>query len=169
MPFSSGRSKATSFMVSTVSVLKGCHSVWLLLSLFSNELLGHMFCLFMYSLSPRQWEARIPWLKSIMLRGVTPWMSPSLELWEVIGAGLVPWHVLTASQLQLGNVSWAGSLAGRECSRHSAAPVKPREVSTSSVSAGRSVSSLLQGSETGHMVQRSSMQNRWRGSLCFDR
>ena len=39
---------------------KGCHSVQLLPSLFSSELLGHVFCLFMYSLSPGQWEALIP-------------------------------------------------------------------------------------------------------------
>lgn len=105
-----------------------------------------------------------------MVRGVTLWMNLSLEVREVIGAGLVTWHMLTASHLAgAGKVAWAESLGKRRrCSWHSGNPMKLREVSTFYLSAGRSVSPLLQGSEIGHMVQRSSVENRWRGPLCFD-
>lgn len=97
-------------------------------------------------------------------------MSLSLEVREV-GAGLASWHMVTASQLVgAGKVAWAESPSKRrKCSWHSAAPMKLQEVSSSYLSAGRSVSPLLQGSEIGHMVQRSSVENRWRGPLCFDR
>lgn len=82
-------------MVSTVSVLKGCHSAQLLPSLFTNELLGHIFCLFMYSLSPGRWEALIPWLKFIMVWGIAyeSFSWASLEVREVIGSGWVSWDV----------------------------------------------------------------------------
>lgn len=123
-------------MVSVLSVLGGCHSDQLLASLFGNELPGHVFCLFMYSLSPGEWEALIPQLKPVMVRGGTQWMSLSLEVREVIGAGLVSWHVLTASQLAgAGKVARTESLGKRrKYSWDLAAPMKLQEVSTSSLS-----------------------------------
>lgn len=95
----------------------------------------------------------------------------SREVREVIGAGLVSWHVLAASQLAgAGKVAWAESLGKRrKCSWHLTVPMKLWKVSASCLSAGRSVSPSVQGSEIGHMVQRSSVENRWRGPLCFDR
>lgn len=64
-------------------------------------------------------------------------MSLSLEVRRVIGAGLVSWHMLTASQLAgAGKVAHTQSLGKRrKCSWHLAAPMKLQEVSTSSLSA----------------------------------
>lgn len=120
-------------MVSVVSVLKGCHSAQLLPSLLSDELLGHMLRLFMYSLSPRQWEALILWLKSTTVRGATPQMSLSLKVREVVGASLIPWHMLIAWQMaEAGKVAWTQFLGKRrKCSWHLAAPMKLWEISTS--------------------------------------
>lgn len=63
-------------------------------------------------------------------------MSLSLEVRVVIGAGLVSWHVLTASQLAgAGKVARTESLGKRrKYSWHLAAPMKLQEVSTSSLS-----------------------------------